>query len=353
MKYKISFRKPQKKKILIYYSDEENDIYLKKILKKKYHVYRGKYDVNLYIIFLTLLKSGLISFKKNYFINQIKLLSPKIVITLNDLNKKFYEIKNIDRKIKLISIQNGLRFHSHYSSFKKKIEVDYYLTFGKYFSKMISKYANAKFIEIGSFRNNSYKDNFVKKNSLLFISILKEQGKIEIPPGEVKILKYLERFCFKHNYKLNIFGRNKYDERKKILYRSILKKIEYNLIDHKKLYHSFYELYKKFGIFIIERSTTAYESPAFGKKTLILNFYNVNKKWYTKRNMIDNYPIDNSLHEGPFWSHDCSYEEFENKILKITNMSQKSWVKQSYPLIKNCMIYDKDNSKLKKFLNKF
>ena len=67
--------------------------------------------------------------------------------------------------------------------------------------------------------------------------------------------------------------------------------------------------------------------------------------------MTENFPMDKSKAEGPFWSHDCSYEEFENKMFKVINMNIKSWKKISNSIIKNTMIYDYKNKKLKKILS--
>ena len=349
MKYKIYFRKPKKTKILVYYSYEENDIYLKKILKNNFYIYKGKYELNLFTLFFTIFKNGIFNIKKNYFINQIKFLNPKIAVTLNDLNKKFYEIKNIDKKIKLISIQSSQRFEPQYYPLKNS-KADFYLSCGKYFSNLASKYINAKFIEIGSFRNNFFKSNLSKKKSLVFISVFKLNHK-KISPGEVRILRYLERFCLKYNFKLNIFGRLKYNSNLKKKYKSIISKVECKFIDNNKVFHSFYNLYKDFDIFIFERSTSAYETTALGKKTLVFNFYNTDKAWYSKHGMTENFPMDKSKAEGPFWSHDCSYEEFENKMFKVINMNIKSWKKISNSIIKNTMIYDYKNKKLKKILS--
>ena len=350
MKYIIQFNKPKKINTLIYYSFEENDQYLEKILKTNYYLYKGKYEINIYTIVFTLLNSGFKKFKQNYFYNFIKFLNPKIAITFNDLNKKFYELKDIDKKIKLISIQNALRFQEHYKNWKKE-KADFFFSFSREDTKFISKFIDAKFEEIGSFRNNFFKNTGLEKKSIIFISVYKpNHGKIS--PGEKKLLKYLEKFCMKYNYELNIFGRQKYDNKTIREYKSVIKSVNCKFINNDIPYYSIYKLYDLFDLFIFERSTAAYETIAAGKKTLVFNFYNEDKKWYQSHNMTDNFPhTDSNPTEGPFWSHECEYNQFESKILNIINMKQENWDKISKPFISKIMEYDYQNIKFKKILN--
>ena len=348
----LTFKKPSTKKILIFPSGSEiNDNYLIKIFKKKNcEIYHGKKKVNFHIALDTILKFGFKNFSENYFKNYISITEPQYAATLNDLDKKFYKIKRINPKIILLSFQNGTRLPHQYKNLKGE-KVDYYFTFGRYYSNLAKKSIKGKFIEIGSFRNNFFKNTKLEKKSIIFVSVYKpNHGKIS--PGERKLLKYLEKFCMKYNYELNIFGRQKYDYKTIGEYKNLIKGVNCKFINNDLPYYSIYKLYDLFDLFIFERSTAAYETIAAGKKTLVFNFYNEDKKWYQSHNMTDNFPhTDLNPTEGPFWSHECEYSQFESKTLNIINMKQENWDKISKPFISKIMDYNYQNKKFKKIFN--
>ncbi len=353
VKFKITFKKPKKTNFFIYSTgDDNNDSYLINFLKnKKFFIYRGFKEVNFFNFLYTIKNSGLKNFKEKYFENILKFTKPKLAITSNDLIMQFYSIKKIDKRIKLIVIQNGGRFEKDLIKLRG-FSVDYFFTFGKYHTKQISRFVKAKFVEIGSFRNNFYKNSFVKNKSLVFVSVLKESHG-QMSPGEKKILEFLNLFCDQNNFKLCIFGRKPYNNKLKKIYLKYLKNINFEFLDNQKSYISFYELYKKYNYFIFERSTAAYESTALGKKTLVFNYKNLDKKWYKKFDLIDNFPFDNkNARDGEFWTHRCDLSQFVFKLNNVIQMDNMKWNRISKKLINNTMIYDKNNSKLKKILNK-
>ena len=274
----LTFKKPNTKKILIFPSGSEmNDSYLIKIFKKKNcEIYHGKNKLNFFIALDTILKFGFKNFSENYFKKYISITKPQYAATLNDLDKKFYKIKRINPKIILLSFQRGIRFPHHYKNLKGEI-VDYYFTFGKYYSNLIKKSIKGKFIEIGSVRNNFFNYSVNNKKEILFTSVYKKYKNSGIPAGEIKILNFLQIFCKKHNYKLFLLGRNKYDAETKKKYKKTIKNLNCTFLDNKRTYETFYSLYKKFEIYIFERSTTAYEAISQGKKVVVFNFFLVIK----------------------------------------------------------------------------
>ena len=50
----------------------------------------------------------------------------------------------------------------------------------------------------------------ITKRNFIYI-FTKKYKNSGIPAGEIKILNFLQIFCKKHNYKLFLLGRNKYD----------------------------------------------------------------------------------------------------------------------------------------------
>lgn len=352
MKFKITFKKPKKTNIFIYSSgDVNNDSYLINFLKKKkYFVYKGLNEINIFNFLYTIKNSGFKNFKNKYFENILKFVNPKLAITSNDLILQFYYIKKINKKIKCIVIQNGGRTNKDLMHLKG-LNVDYFFTFGKYYSKKISRFIKSKFIEIGSFRNNFYKKSFVKNRSLVFVSVLKEAHD-QISPGEKKILEFLNLFCRQNNVKLCIFGRRPYNSKLKKMYLKYLKNIDFEFLNNQKPYISFYELYRKYNYFIFEQSTAASESTALGKKTLVFNYKNLDKKWYKKYGLFNNFPVDNkNSHAGEFWTYQCNLNQFISKLNNVIKMSNMKWNRISKKLINNSMIYDKNNSILKKMVS--
>ena len=89
--FKFFFKKPTKKKILVY----ERGKFGKKFLKD-YSFYDVRYEIiNFYVIFNTIFKSGLREIRTNYKINYFRFVSPKIIYTCIDNNIGFFKLKNI------------------------------------------------------------------------------------------------------------------------------------------------------------------------------------------------------------------------------------------------------------------
>ena len=104
---KYNFLPPSKKNILIY--DHHSKEIIGKIfnIKKTSFLSTRKENINLYILFRTLLE---FKFQHiNYVINYIKHVNPKLLITAIDNDKNFYIIKNFIPKLITIFIQNGQR----------------------------------------------------------------------------------------------------------------------------------------------------------------------------------------------------------------------------------------------------
>ena len=114
------------------------------------------------------------------FWDVVEEVKPKIIVTSNDIDITFYNIKNfLKEDIKTISIQRCARESKEFKNFnnyKKKLIADYVLLFSMNRKKFYRKYIKAKYLEIGSFRNNFYKKkNKTNKKLILLISQFLEQ----------------------------------------------------------------------------------------------------------------------------------------------------------------------------------
>ena len=78
---KFFFKKPSKKKILVY--DRASEKFAEILFKKKdYSFFDTRYEsLNVFVFLNTLLKTGLKKIKINYKINYFKFVSPKIIYT--------------------------------------------------------------------------------------------------------------------------------------------------------------------------------------------------------------------------------------------------------------------------------
>lgn len=113
-------------------------------------------------------------FTLNYYIEAIDYFKCEVVLSMIDNNISVLEIKNHLKNIKVIVVQNGTRFLKNdilSLKIKKKFQVDYYFTFNKYYSKLLSKIVKAKFISLGSIENNKSRlsKNKKKKNNTFYI----------------------------------------------------------------------------------------------------------------------------------------------------------------------------------------
>ena len=112
---------------------------------------RRKESINLYIVIITLFKSGLNQFVRNYFKNYIEIVKPKIVITFIDNNFRFFLLKKDYPKAKYICIQNGSRDENFFKELKKyydlnkNLEIDYFFVFNEIMQKKLLPYIKSKY----------------------------------------------------------------------------------------------------------------------------------------------------------------------------------------------------------------
>ena len=116
---KFDFTKPKKNKILIYdaVSRRIADIILPKKNYEIIHTRREK--INIYIIIITIFKTGFKNLKNNYKKNFVNCVSPKIVLCCIDSNAGFYNLKEMCSAPIYVSVQPGLCSKERYQVFYK------------------------------------------------------------------------------------------------------------------------------------------------------------------------------------------------------------------------------------------
>ena len=114
---KFDFYKPKKNKVLIY--DEQSTRFANILFPKKNYeiIHTRRERINIYILIITIFKTGFRNLKDNYKKNFINYVSPKIILCAVDQQAGFYNLKEMCRSPKYISIQNGLCSYDRYKKF--------------------------------------------------------------------------------------------------------------------------------------------------------------------------------------------------------------------------------------------
>ena len=108
---KFTLIKPRSADILLYDQGVRfNFLFIKSFKNLKFEIFYKRYEkINLYILLLVIFKGGIKNIKQNYLITYVKIVNPKIIVTSNDVDVKFYTIKNYFKHIKVIAIQRSFK----------------------------------------------------------------------------------------------------------------------------------------------------------------------------------------------------------------------------------------------------
>jgi len=350
---KLTF-KVKKKKILLFDGNKRSVENLTSIFKKKNFEelnIRGE-KLNFYILLYTLFKNGFKNIIKNYKIEYIKKVNPKVIITFSDTNKGFFQLKKFFPKIKFIAVQSSNRGIEFFDKLEK-YNIDYYFTFNKFYTRSLKKKISAKYIQIGSFKSNIQKYLVTNKKDVAFISKQVPNSPLgPVPKHELEILKILNKFCTKNNLKLHIILKHDMVN----TYKSFLLKKKFlspytNIIYSKKKYGS-YKVCKDFQLIVNSDSTLGYELLSMSKKVVFICYGSKeSKNWYKQYKYpfkINNfgYPGLKKNIKGNFWCNQLN-KKFILKILnKNYKMSYQRWFYKNKKLIEKIMPRDENNSKV-------
>jgi surface carbohydrate biosynthesis protein len=366
LRAKKLFFKPPKKKFLII--DSMNSFMLEKYLgKKNINILctRGE-EINLYVLLYSLLKINFNDIGLSYINAYIKLTSPKCCISLNHAKLYFYKIKQLNKNLITILIQNG---HTHlkypHDKFlnsiknenhkfgKKNLTVDYIFSNSSYFSKyLFKKYVNCETIEIGGFRNNYYfkKKIIKKKNVISFISQVRLHGtdeenqKLKLYESEKIIASNLYKFCKKNNFTLEILGSEWDSTKEKNYYKKIIKNNDWIYRKRTKNNYSYYST-DQASIVVGIDSNLVFESLARGNKTIA---FNLRHNWHSS---YYNFGFNFLKNKGNFWTNYFSTSELNRLMNYAKRTSLKKWKKDNALLIEKIMHYDSRNKKFKKIIS--
>ena len=357
IKAKWIFKKPNKRKVLIYDSMSiENGFAEIFFSGKNYEILDNRYKIiNIYVFFVTLLTSGIKNFKNNYKKIFLKFVSPKIVYTSIDNNSSFFKLKYLYDKAIYISDQNGISKNNYAASknfiiqkdfywqcreynktTKNKLKADIIFLFGKNEKKKISPIIKGKIYTLGNTKNNHYfaepKKINKKITSIMFICSGLYKASIKY---EQLLFSHLNEFCNRKKIKLIFAEKNALGE---IFYRNNFAKgnwIYFPRINQEKTYKNL----NKQQMIVFTRTTLGYEGLAKGLKCAV--FY----PYFPEKSIHTIYP-----RSGPFWTNLQKYEDREKVLKRVIGFSNKSWKKIASKYSADIMNYDPNNIKKKKII---
>ena len=336
------FKKPNEKNVLVYdsHSEEFAKIFF---LKKNYEILNVRYEsINIYVLFVTFLKSGIKNLQDNYKKNYMEFVSPKIVLTAIDNNPAFYKLKNIYDKPYYISFQNGQRDNKFYNECKSYIKetkenlrADFIFLFNEVEKKKLSKVIKSKIYVTGNVKNNHYSiKNKIRDKITNIMYVSQHRPNISFLETDKKIFNYLINFCKKRNIKLSFCTPQKKEY--EVFFRNNLNRgdwIFYHYVNPRKTYTNL----NKQQMVVFNYSSLGFEALAKGIKCVSF------AKSFPTYGYKKKYPKS-----GPFWTNSLNYHDMNKIILRIFNLKNLKWKKISKKYSHEILNYDPNNSIAKK-----
>lgn len=357
---KFFFLKPESKNFLVF-DRTGSDIFRFFFKKNDFEILdRRKESINLYVVTITIFKSGLNEFVRNYIKNYIEIVKPKIVLTFIDNNFRFFLLKKDYPKAKYICIQNGIRDENFFNQLKKfydlnkNLEIDYFFTLNKIMKKKLLPLIKSKYYCTGSLKNNFY---FLKKNIKYkhkkYITFITQTTSV-FRPIEVIVFKELQKFCYQK--KINLVFLEKINSKifNENFFRNKFGPEKWIYEKYKNMQNTYKIINQSFMVVFID-STLGYEALSKGIKVTCFPYKSLNKN-LTKKNMQNNllpnkfgYP-GNFANKGPFWSNYANKDMIIPLLNKVYNYKHNQWKNIFNQYSSRIMKYDSKNKIIKKVL---
>jgi surface carbohydrate biosynthesis protein len=356
LKAKLVFKNPKYHEIVIF--DDETISDLKNVIHNyNFFVLQTRTtNINKVYLSLKILKFFFKNYKGNiltaYLISLLEIMKPKVVLTNIDNSFKFFDIARIlDKKMKFVAIQNAARtdLKEHEDRFNKKItKLNYnkkfyipnFLCFGqfeiddyKYHRIDVQNFFKVGSLRLANFLHHISKNKIQIKKFSHDICLISEPaiardiiyGQKGIEESAARTVKFTIKFCIKHNMKL-IFAmkrdqKSAPEANKKELdyFKKYLSDNEFEyLVKHSSTkkgdissgYSSYMSMLQS-KVTIGYWSTLLRENLTIGGKILCCNLLPTN---------IWDFPI-----KGICWMKNCSFDEFEKRLLEIYSMPEKDY----------------------------
>ena len=346
------WHRPGKAKVLIY-DRVGADVFLKYLDHKSIEIWDVRREsLNLYVLFKCLLswKLSMADYGSQY----LSYVKPSVALTFIDTSTSFYLLKNHQKNLTTVVVQNGLRgeiagnFKSSkkQTDFRNKYRVDYMLTFGNAIGREYAKYVDGKILPIGSFRNNLYQTTTQKSSkSVVFISTYKSTE--EDYRAEEFVLPLLQKHCLQNQLELKICmrcrpGQIEYERK---YFGSLLGNEPFELLERSSVYSSYKHVAAaEFVVFV--DSALGYETLARGKRTAA----------FTVRGKLDGevgrnfgWPAD-LPDNGPFWTNNTDERQFKRIMDYLTTVSDEEWEQTWRRYVPQLIEYDPGNTRFLKLM---
>ena len=348
------FKKPSKKKVLIFDSDDSEKIkkYLNKNIVEVLDIrmaYEANQRLNVYILFKCFfnLKFSV----KEYFKEYIRTVNPRLLITLTDNYPQFYDLNKIDSKMVTVIIQKAFRslqpsdvlYKLNQLRKNKNNFCDYLLMFNLSTGQLFKSFLKGKIIPIGSFKSNSVnKNKKIKKTiDLLYISVFRPLP-YKTKREDFIFFNNLKIYCKKKKIYLHVLGATGYEDEKNFynkIFGSVMKKY-INRFENRNPY----KIVDKSNIILNIDSTLGYEAKARGNKVA---FFSIRKKNYPYHSRQFGWPVKKRFGKGRFWTDKNTYKE----LARIINFLRACKIKK-FKEMKNIMEFDEGNKKFLALIKK-
>tara|TARA_B100000029_G_C17428783_1_gene907091 strand:- start:40 stop:1146 length:1107 start_codon:yes stop_codon:yes gene_type:complete len=365
---KFTLKPPKKRNVLIWDLDSEK--FAKAVLDEKDVTYVPvrREEVNLFILLKTLLKGKIRTI--DYYLEFIKSVNPKIVLTFIDNNLTFYKLRKY-LNIPTAFVQSGNRtsFDDIFGKLEKlnnneskDLKVDMMFVFNDATGEKYKKYISGDYIKIGSIMNNNF---LIKKSinkTLLYISNfrtvhLNKTKKVheeltwpDILKTEGPLVRFLHSYAIKNNLDFCILGKYS-DDRKKIEHDYYSEFIETKdwLFVNGSSDRMTYKIIDEAKIVTGTQSTLLMESLSRHKKTIFFgvrpNIYPINSKFFGHLSKLKK--------SGPFWVNEYNEETFKKVLDDTLNISVNNLTKNVNNYNHELTAYDSGNSILKEKIKKY
>ncbi len=363
LKSKVFFKVQNKKNLVIF--DDTSLETLKRYLLKDYDYFViqnrvesiNEFYLSPKILFIAL-KNYILYFSKKiqiqdiYFLSFIEVLNPKVVFTFIDNSIQFSTIAKYtkNKNIKFIALQNGHRIQRQEQLFlfnkkliKKNLNLDFfiphYLCLGEFekdecikHSINVGKFTFAGNIRLANFLNDLKLDKIKISKNKYDICLISDHGawlnnyygvnmnKIsQADSGVVKLVKYTIEFCIKKKLKFILSFKRKIGspdyKKEQGWFKEKFSEREYDYIlknsrQHDGLFSS-YKCSFESKVVVGNISTLLGENLMCENKILSCNF--------TKSDLYD-FPL-----KGICSINNCDYEQFENRLLTILEISKSDY----------------------------
>ena len=323
--------------------------------------------LNIYVIIHCLFKRKATIL--NYYEEYIRHVKPRVVITLNDHAKEFYQLKIRFPKIIFIAVQSSWREKKIFDNKNVDLKCDYYLAFNDEWGKIIKNSICCKIITAGSFIGNailgkqkrikhkikqlSFISEFRKESNILQLMLKKHDGSMaswdDLYSLEKLILPILHRFCLTNKIKLNIIGAKPQNHNEELdFFKRILPPTGWVFRPRIKWFSS-YEKINSSDFVVFINSTLGYESFASGKRIACIS---ARSRWIAGFN-DRKFGWPNKLPRSGFcWTNQGGQKEICRVIKNLLTKTDLKTRNKLRNIAKKIMVFDRGNQKLIKLLRK-